>query len=325
MPLFFKLAKIVGSLIGNRALCAIFNLGVCKQVRAIKYAAPTSIDDAVEILDQYGAKARMLAGGTDLIVQVREWMRDVDVFVDAKQIPELTEISIAADGALTLGAAVPCYHIYDNEAVSSTFPGLIDAASIIGGTGIQGRASMGGNLCNSGPAADSTPALIVYSATANIAGPNGRRSAPVESFCTAPGRNLLADNELLVSLSIPAQLSGSGAFYLRFIPRNEMDIAVVSAGAWVQLDGETITDARIALGAVAPTPLFVESAGAALIGKTAGEEAYAAAAAQASMAASPITDMRGTVEYRKHLSGVLTTRALRGAVARAKGESVSAH
>ncbi len=294
-------------------------------MQAIKYAAPTSIADAVEILDQHGAKARMLAGGTDLIVQVREWARDVDVFVDAKHIPELTEISVAADGGLTLGAAVPCFQIYANAAITDSFPGIVDAASIIGGTGIQGRASMGGNLCNSGPAADSTPPLIIYSAACNIAGPDGMRSVATEDFCTGPGRNVLAANELLVSFSLPPQPGGSGAHYLRFIPRNEMDIAVVSAGAWVQLDGDVITAARIALGAVAPIPLFVAAAGEALVGQTAGEAAYEAAAAHSIEAAVPITDMRGTIEYRKHLSGVLTKRALRGAVARAKGESYSAH
>lgn len=294
-------------------------------MQAIKYAAPTSIADAVEILDQHGAQARMLAGGTDLIVQVREWARDVSVFVDAKHIPELVEISVAADGSLTLGAAVPCYHIYADETVKSSFPGLVDAASIIGGTGIQGRASMGGNLCNAGPAADSTPPLIIYSATCNIAGPGGMRTVPVEDFCTGPGRSVLADTELLVSLTIPAQPANSGAFYLRFIPRNEMDIAVVSAGAWVQLDGGVISAARIALGAVAPTPLYVTEAGAALIGQVADEAAYELAAEHSIAAAVPITDMRGTIEYRKHLSGVLTKRALRGAVARARGESYSAH
>ena len=294
-------------------------------MQAIKHAAPTSIADAVEILDQHGAQARMLAGGTDLIVQVREWARDVSVFVDAKHIPELVEISVAADGSLTLGAAVPCYHIYADQTVKSSFPGLVDAASIIGGTGIQGRASMGGNLCNSGPAADSTPPLIIYSATCNIAGPGGMRTVPVEDFCTGPGRNVLADNELLVSLTIPAQPANSGAFYLRFIPRNEMDIAVVAAGAWVQLDGDVITAARIGLGAVAPTPLYVAEAGAARIGQVADEAAYELAAGHSIAAAVPITDMRATIEYRKHLSGILTKRALRGAVARARGESYSAH
>jgi len=240
-------------------------------MRGIKYAAPASVEDAAGILDEYGDRARMLAGGTDLIVQVREWVRDIDVVVDAKKIPELVDISFTSDGEMTMGAATPCIQIYSNAVVKEAYPALIDAVSMIGGTAIQGRASVGGNLCNSGPAGDSIPPLIIYGARCNIAGTNGRRSVLAEEFCTGPGRNVLEPNELLVSLTFPPQRPDSGAHYLRFIPRNEMDIAVVGAGANIQLDGGTITAARISLGAVAPTPLFVREAGDALLGKEAGE------------------------------------------------------
>ena len=295
-------------------------------MRQITYAAPGSVEAAAAILAEHGARARMLAGGTDLIVQIREWLRDVDVVVDAKHIPELMDIGFADDGAMTLGAATPCYRIYGDERVARTYPGLIDAVSMIGGTAIQGRASVGGNLCNSGPAGDSIPPLIVYSAMCNIAGPDGRRSVAAEDFCTAPGRNVLGAGELLVSLTFPAQASGSGAHYLRFIPRNEMDIAVVGAGAHVRLDGDGIVEAaRISVGAVAPTPLLVEEAGEALAGRQADEAGYELAAAASRKAATPIDDMRGTVEYRKHMTGVLTVRALRGAVMRAKGGRVNGH
>jgi carbon-monoxide dehydrogenase medium subunit len=292
-------------------------------LRAITYAAPTTVGDAVRILREYGAGARILAGGTDLIVQVRENARDVDVMVDAKGIEELTAVEIAADGSLTLGAAVPCYQIADDAAIIAAFRGLIDAAGIIGGTAIQGRASIGGNLCNSGPAADSIPALIVHGATANVAGPDGTRAVAVEDFCTGPGTNVLATGELLVSLTIPATAPNSGAHYLRFTPRNEMDIAVVGVGAQVTLDGDTIVSARIALGAVAPTPLYVPEAGETLAGQPATEASYEAAAVAAQNAATPITDMRGTADFRKHLVAVLTKRALRGAVERAKGGTVN--
>ena len=295
-------------------------------MRQITYAAPGSVEAAAAILAEHGARARMLAGGTDLIVQIREWLRDVDVVVDAKHIPELMDIGFADDGAMTLGAATPCYRIYGDERVARTYPGLIDAVSMIGGTAIQGRASVGGNLCNSGPAGDSIPPLIVYSAMCNIAGPDGRRSVAAEDFCTAPGRNVLGAGELLVSLTFPAQAAGAGAHYLRFIPRNEMDIAVVGAGAHVRLDGDGIVEAaRISVGAVAPTPLLVEEAGEALAGRQADEAGYELAAAASRKAATPIDDMRGTVEYRKHMTGVLTVRALRGAVMRAKGGRVNGH
>ena len=290
-------------------------------MRRIKYAAPETVAEAVEVLAEYGERARMLAGGTDLIVQVREWARDVEVMVDAKKIAELTDIRFEADGGLRLGAAAACQRIYADERVRAEYAGLIDAVSMIGGTAIQGRASVGGNLCNSGPAGDTIPPLIVYGAECEIAGSGGRRTVPVEDFCTGPGQNVLREDELLVSLKFPAQAAGAGAHYLRFIPRNEMDIAVVGAGARVVLDNGTIETARISVGAVAPTPLLVEEAGAALEGKAAGEASYELAAEASRRAARPIDDMRGTVEYRKHMAGVLTVRALRGAVARALGEA----
>ena len=287
-------------------------------MRAIKYAVPQSLEDAVSLLLEIGPKARLLAGGTDLIPQVGSDARDVEVMVDGKHIPELNELSFNSQGGLTLGAAVPCCRIYEDADVRRCYAGMVDAASIIGGTAIQGRASIGGNLCNSGPAADSTPILIAYSATARIAGPDGIREVPVENFCTAPGRNVLKPGELLVSLHLPAPPPRSGARYLRFIPRNEMDIAVVGAGAFLTLNEsqDTIVAARIALAAVAPVPLFVPEAGASLVGKAPSEEAFALAAALAQSHARPISDMRGTAEHRKQLAKVLTLRALRGAFER---------
>lgn len=289
-------------------------------MRAIQYAAPRSLDDAVAILQAVGAKARILAGGTDLIVQVGTDARDVEVFVDGKHIPELMEISFDTAKGLTLGAAVPCYRIYENPLIKQHYPALVDATSIIGGTGIQGRASVGGNLCNSGPAADSIPALIAYGATARIRGTAGERTVSVEDFCTAPGKNVLKPDELLVSIHLPTPAPHSGAHYLRFIPRNEMDIAEVGAGASLTLNsaGDQILSARIALAAVAPTPLFIPEAGASLIGKAPTPEALAQAAKIAQERATPINDMRGTAEHRKHLAGVITRRALEKALERAR-------
>jgi CO/xanthine dehydrogenase FAD-binding subunit len=289
-------------------------------MRPIQYAAPQSIPDAVAILNQFAGRARVLAGGTDLIVQVREHARDIDVMVDGKQIPELMQLSFDPQKGLTLGASVPCHVIYNSPLVIERYPGLIDAVSLIGGTAIQGRASVGGNLCNSGPAGDSIPALIAHGATARIVGPEGERVVPVEEFCTGPGRNVLRNNELLVSLQLPPPTPHSGARYLRFIPRNEMDIAEVGVGAWVVLSpaGDTFRQARIALGAVGPTPITAAEASAALSGQPVTEETISAAAAAAQAAARPISDMRGTAEHRRHLVGVLTRRALHGAVERAR-------
>lgn len=288
-------------------------------MQAFSYVAAQSVDEVVNLLAEKGDMARVLSGGTDLLVALREGRRKADVVIDVKRLPETTAMTYDAQG-LTLGSAVPCHRMYDDKALSKAYPGLIDSASLIGGVQIQGRASMGGNLCNASPAADSIPTLIVHSAICNLAGPKGRRQVAVEDFCVAPGRNALQAGEFLVSLQIPAPKPGFGAAYLRFIPRNEMDIAVVGVGASVQLDESRtkILSARISLGAVAPKPLFIAAAGDSLVGKTISDEAIAEAARIAQTAATPITDMRGTAEYRKHLSAVLTRRALQKAIERAR-------
>ncbi len=282
------------------------------------YESPKTVEAAVALLATPGKSVRALAGGTDLIVQMRTGRREADLVVDIKAIPELNQLAFDAAGGLTLGAAVECYRVYQHDEVKKAYPGLIDAASLIGGTQIQGRASIGGNLANAAPSADVVPALIALSATCVIAGPGGERTVPVEEFCLAPGKNQLKPGELLVAIRIPAPEAHSGSSYLRFIPRNEMDIAVAGAGVSVVLDGDRIASARIALASVAPTPLFVPEAGAALAGKPADATSIAAAAQIAASAAKPISDMRGTAEYRTHLCEVLTRRALQIAIDRAK-------
>lgn len=282
------------------------------------YASPNSVREAVDLLAEHGDRARIMAGGTDLLVQLRVGRRELDLVVNGKNIPELNEITYDPQAGLTLGAAVPCYKIYGNAAVSHAYPGIIDAASLIGGTQIQGRASLGGNLCNAAPSGDSIPVMIALGATANVVGPNGARKIAVEDFCTGPGQNALQAGEILVSIHFPPPGPNSGARYLRFIPRNEMDIAVAGAGVSVVLENGNIKSARIALASVAPTPLFVREAGDALAGKPANDESIQAAASIAENAAKPITDMRGTIEYRKHLCNVLTRRALNTAIERAK-------
>jgi len=285
----------------------------------IDYASPHSIEEAISLLAQYCGKARILAGGTDLIVELRNHARDSDLVIDGKGIPELNEITLDPEDGLTLGAAVPCYKVYNNRAIAHTYPGLIDAASLIGGIQIQGRASIGGNLCNGTPSADSIPSLIAHSVSCNIAGPNGTRQVAVEDFCTAPRQTVLGHDEMLVSLHFPPPPTNFGARYIRFIPRTEMDIAVAGAGVSVTLENGSFKSARIALASVAPTPLYVKDAGDALAGKPVNEDSIAVAANIAKKAATPINDMRGTVEFRKQLCEVLTRRALNTAVERAKG------
>ena len=287
----------------------------------IDFEAPNTLSEAVSLLASKGDRARIIAGGTDLLVQLRGGRRSVDVVVDVKGIPELNELSYDSQNGLTLGAAVPCYRLYGNQEIAAAYPGLMDAATLIGGIQIQGRASIGGNLCNSAPSGDSIPPVIVLGGVCNIAGPNGNRQVPSEDFCTGPGRNVLQDNEMLVSISIPAPQAHSGANYLRFIPRNEMDIAVAGVGSSVVLDAsrENFVSARIALASVAPIPVLCTDAANSLAGKPVSEEAIQEASEKAIEASSPISDMRGTIRQRRHLVGVLTRRTLNNAVQRARG------
>lgn len=293
-------------------------------MRNFDYAAPTSLSEAVQLLAGQNGRARPLAGGTDLIDHVRTGRLTPDFVVDIKQVPELNVLEIGAKG-LRLGAAVPCYKVYGSAAIKVGYAALADASMIIGGIQIQNRASVGGNLCNSGPAADSTPALIVLGAVCVITGPKGTREIPAEQFCTGPGKNVLQPGELLVELRMPKPLVHSGSHYRRFIPRNEMDIAVVGVGASVTLDagGKKIVSGRIGLGAVAPTPLFATDASASLTGKPADEATFRAAGELAAKSISPIDDMRGTREFRLQLTRVLVERTLAAAVERARSGAVA--
>ncbi|MQG01357.1 MAG: xanthine dehydrogenase family protein subunit M [SAR202 cluster bacterium] len=289
----------------------------------IDFEKPNTVEDAVKLLSDSGGTARAMAGGTDLIVQLRAGHPRInpDVVVDIKSIPELNELSYDANKGLTVGAAVECYKIYGDDNVNSHFSALNDSATLIGGTQIQGRASFGGNLCNAAPSGDSIPNMIAHRAVATIAGPSGTREVPVEDICTGPGQSCIGSDELLVSINFPSNGAGFGANYIRFIPRNEMDIAVAGVGASVTIEDGKFTSARVSLASVAPTPLLVEEAGEALVGQTVSEEVIQKAADLAKAAAKPISDMRGTADYRKHLCDVLTRRALNTAVERAQGAS----
>jgi carbon-monoxide dehydrogenase medium subunit len=284
------------------------------------YVAPSTVSEAVAELNKHGHRARPLAGGTDLLVKARANVWELDAVVDIKNIPELMTLTINGDG-LSIGAAVPCYQVYDNSEVAAQYPGIIDSVSIIGGIQIQSRAGLGGNLCNAAPSGDGIPALIAHSAVAKIASVNGTREVAVEDFCTGPSRTVLEAGELLVSIEVPKPAPNSGAAYTRFIPRNEMDIAVAGVGVFVQLDasGQNFESARIALASVGPTPILASAAGDSLAGKPVNDETIAAAASLAKDAATPITDMRGTIEQRRQLVEVLTGRMIKQAVERARG------
>ncbi len=286
------------------------------------YAAPTSLEEALSVLESQandGQRTQILAGGTDVLVQMRSVDKEPRTLVDIKHIAETNELSIGAD-EIFIGAAIPSAALNENAELKGILPGLIEAADLIGSTQIQGRATIGGNLCNSSPAGDTIPALVVISAVCVIASPGGSREVAVGDFVTGVGQNCLASNEILVGLKIPRPRNNSADAYLRFIPRTEMDIAVAGAAVALTLDdGGTCTSARVAIGAVAPTVRLVEAASAALVGTKVDDDALNAAGAACSDAASPITDKRGTVEYRKKVVGVLCKRA--GGIARDRASS----
>ncbi len=291
------------------------------------YEAPRTVEETVTLLQQANGAARVLAGGTDLLAQMKMGMTSPALLIDVKKIPELASIEQTADGGFRIGAAVCGAALAEHAALVAAWPGIVEAARLIGSEQIQGRASLGGNLCNGSPAADSVPALIAAGATCTIAGPGGTRSVAVEDVITAPGKTCLATGELVVDFRLPPRPDGSdaraakaGDAYLRMIPRSEMDIAIVGAGVSLTLDEAGVcTAARVGLGAVAATPLRVDAAAAALIGTTLDDAALAAAGEAASAAARPIDDKRGTIAYRKQVAGVLTRRAAKIALARAGG------
>ncbi len=275
----------------------------------LSFTAPTTVDEAVKILAGSSGIAKVLAGGTDLLVQLRSGRTRPDVIVDTKRIPEMIGIREEA-GRFVIGASTPGTMIFENEALTHAWPGIVEGMDLIGSEQIQGRASLAGNLCNASPAADSVPAMIAARATCVIAGPNGKREAPVEAIVTGPGRTSLAKGEFIVAFHIPKPKPHQADAYLRFIPRTEMDIAVVGCAVNVTLDASgQCTDARVVLGAVAPTQIICEASAKALIGHRLDEATLAALDAAAGKACNPITDKRGTIEYRIKVAGVLARRA----------------
>ena len=284
----------------------------------MRYESPQTVEAAVALLAQEAGLARVLAGGTDLLVQLRSGMVEPDLVVDIKRIPEMRRIA-AESGGFRVGAAVPSAEMREHPGVKKLWPGVVEASALIGSTQVQGRATMVGNLCNASPAADSVPALIAAGAKAMIAGPKGSREIPVEEVATAPGKTSLAKGEFITSVFLPARAPHSGDAYLRFIPRTEMDIAVVGAGVSLTLDGKGVCSAaRVSLGAVAARALLVEEAAQALIGTKVDEAALAKLASAASAACRPIDDKRGTKEFRVKVAGVLTRRAAEIALERAR-------
>lgn len=286
----------------------------------MQYEAPVSVKEAVGLLAKGGKDARVLAGGTDLIVQIRAGRSQPSLIVDVKHIDEMCSVVVNKND-IRVGAAVSGAELNENKKLKKAWPGVVEAMDLIGSTQIQGRATLGGNLCNASPAADSVPALIAAGAVATVAGPKGRRKVPVEKINKGPGQTTLKKGEIVVSFSLPKRPPRSGDAYLRMIPRTEMDIAMVGAAVSLTLGkGGVCTAARVALGAVAPTAIMVPNGAKALIGTKVDDAALENLAKAASAACKPIDDMRGTIEYRTQVAGVLARRAAGIALKRAQGK-----
>ena len=286
----------------------------------MRYERPETIEDATALLAGADAKSFVLAGGTDLLVRMQSDAFEADLIVDIKAIEGMDTIA-EADGGFLIGAAVPAAALSEHAALLQAWPGVVEAANLIGSTQIQGRCTMVGNLCNASPAADSVPALVAADARVRITGPSGSREVPVIEIPKGPGKTSLDHGEIIEAVVLPKPMPNSGDAYLRFIPRTEMDIAVVGVGVHLALgeDG-TVARARIALGAVGPTVVLAEDAAASLIGTRLEDEALEALAAACSAASNPIDDKRGTVAFRKHVAGVLARRAAQTAYTRAGGK-----
>ena len=286
----------------------------------MRYLAPASVGEAVSALAAEPGLSRILAGGTDLLVQMKTGLAEPDLIVDIKKISDLTEIRCDG-GGFRIGAAVCGAQLAEHGELASAWPGVVESVNLIGSTQIQGRATPAGNLCNASPAADSVPALIAAAAVATVAGTGGTREVAVEDFVTSPGRSVLENGEIVVSLNLPARPENASDAYERFIPRTEMDIAVVGVGVSVETDSDgRVTAARVGLGAVAPTPLLVEDAGRALVGTKLDDDALEKCAAAAMDACSPINDKRGTIDFRIKVAGALAKRVAARAYRRARGE-----
>jgi carbon-monoxide dehydrogenase medium subunit len=284
-----------------------------------QYLAASTIEEAVNAHSKANGSARFLAGGTDLLVQIKSGIRKPNLVIDVKKIVELNSIEEISENEFVVGASVSGVNLNRNKKFSKLWPGVLEAFRLIGSEQIQGRASLGGNICNGSPAGDSVPALIAAGCIALIAGPNGKREIPIEEFHIGPGKTVLDNGEMLVSLKFPKREINSSDAYLRMTPRTEMDIAVVGCAVNITLDNNICTSARVSLGAVAPTPLLIEEASKIMVGTDLNSEVLDKVADLCMQACNPINDKRGTIDYRTKVSGVLFKRSVLIAIDRIKG------
>ncbi|TDK48794.1 FAD binding domain-containing protein [Antarcticimicrobium luteum] len=286
----------------------------------MKYYKPATFEEAVALAAGADGVTRILAGGTDVLVQLRSDIVTPDTLIDIKAIPGTHDITRTGAGGWRLGVAVTGAEMSEHAELVRDWPGVVEAMDLIGSTQVQGRATPVGNLCNASPAADSVPAMIAAGAVATVTGPDGSREVAVEEIPVSPGKTSLAKGEMITALTLPPRGENGGDAYLRFIPRTEMDIAVVGCGVNLRVKGDVITEAHMVLGAVAPTAVVVHAAADALVGRTLDDDALQALADLAEASCNPIDDKRGTIKFRTHTAGVLARRAAQIAYTRAKGD-----
>ena len=283
------------------------------------YHRPSTFEEAARIAADTSGVTRFLLGGTDVLVQLRSGMVSPDDLIDLKGIPGVDKVARLEDGGWHIGVAVPGVQLAANAELIADWPGVVEGLELVGSTQIQGRATLIGNLCNASPAADGVPCMVTAGASVTVVGPNGTRSVLVEDIPVGPGKTSLGPGEVISGINLPPRGENGGDAYLRFIPRTEMDIAVVGCAVNLRLDGDRVTEARVALGAVAPKVVVVPEAAEAMIGSTLDGDTLGRLASAASAACSPINDKRGTIEYRTQVAGVLARRVARIAYSRAKG------
>jgi carbon-monoxide dehydrogenase medium subunit len=284
-----------------------------------QYLAAKTIDEAVDAHAKANGSARFLAGGTDLLVQIKSGIRKPNLVIDIKKIVELNSIQEISENEFVIGASVSGANLNRNPKFAKLWPGVLEAFRLIGSEQIQGRASLGGNLCNGSPAGDSVPALIAAGCKAVIAGPGERKEIPIENFHLGPGKTILENGQMLVALKFPKRNNNSADAYLRMTPRTEMDIAVVGCGVNISIENGVCTNARVSLGAVAPKPLLINEASDILVGSSLDEETLEKVSKICRDSCNPIDDKRGTIDYRTKVAGVLFKRATLLAADRIRG------
>jgi aerobic carbon-monoxide dehydrogenase medium subunit len=288
-------------------------------VRRFELALPRNVDEVLRVLSERGPDAKLLAGGTDLLPQMKNGLLKPACVVDLSGVVERVRALQADADGLRVGAAVSARALERDATTQRTYTSLAESGALVGSVQVRNLATLGGNLCNAAPSADMAPPLLALDAEAVIAGPKGERRIPIADFFTGVRRTVLAPDELLLELVVPAPGARSGGQYLRHTPRRELDIAVVGVASQLTLSDGVCSKARIALAAVAPVPLRARAAEQALEGKPVTAEAIERAAELAVGVAKPISDQRGSADYRRHLVRVLTRRTLRTALTRAGG------